>query len=76
MKVKKLIKLLQQAEKDYGDVPVKLMDYLSSNWRPIKIAMRHHPYTLDNGVMNREEPVNSIGLSTVKPFAEDLIINP
>lgn len=74
MKLSKLIKTLRDAQKQFGDVPVKLMDEESGNWHPLAQVMKLHPYTAPHGCLNRAEPVNAIALTRSGGNAEDLVL--
>lgn len=74
MKLSKLIKTLRDAQKKFGDVPVKLMDEESGNWHPLAEVLKLHPYTAQHGCLNRTEPVNAIALTRIGGSASDLVL--
>ena len=57
-----LIKVLQQAKKQYGDVPVSLQDNESGYNVPIMEIQKVHPRSGPYSGQNRSEPVNGIVL--------------
>lgn len=74
MKTSQLIEILVNAIGLYGDVAVKLMDSESGDWKPIGSVIKLHPYTAKHGGMNRNEPVDSLAITTYKNNAEDLVL--
>jgi len=62
MTINQLIKVLKQAKKDFGDVPVMLVDSESGYNVPILEVQKLHPYTGQYGCLNRKEPVNGISI--------------
>ena len=74
MKLSKLIKTLRKAQKQFGDVPVNLMDEESGNWHPLAEVLKLHPYTAEHGCLNRAEPVNAIALTRSGGNAPDLVL--
>ena len=60
MTINQLIKVLKQAKKDFGDVPVMLLDSETGANVPIMEVQKLHPYTGQYGCLNRSEPVNGI----------------
>jgi len=74
MKLSKLIKTLHAAQKQYGDVPVNLLNEESGNWHPLAEVIKLHPYTAKHGCLNRAEPVNAIALTRISGNAPDLIL--
>ena len=74
MKLSQLIKTLRAAQKQFGDVPVNLMDEESGNWHPLAQVIKLHPYTAPHGFMNRAEPVNAIALTRNGGIADDLVL--
>lgn len=75
MNLSKLIKILQAAKKNYGDVPVKLIDSESGDYVLVKEVIKLHPFTTGYGFMNRGKPVNSIAICSNTSNAEDLVLN-
>jgi hypothetical protein len=74
MKLSKLIKTLRAARKQYGDVPVNLLNEESGNWHPLAEVIKLHPHTAKHGCLNRAEPVNAIALTRISGNAPDLIL--
>ena len=74
MKLSQIIKILRAAKKQYGDVPVMLMDEEDGRWCPVKEVMKLHPNTDPHGCLNRAEPVNAIALSRTGGNAPDLVL--
>ena len=74
MKLSQIIKILRTEKKQYGDVPVMLMDEEDGRWCPVKEVMKLHPYTDKHGCLNRAEPVNAIALSRTGGNAPDLVL--
>lgn len=62
MTINQLIKVLKQAKKDFGDVPVTLVNGETGQYVPIMEATKLHPHTGQYGCINRSEPVNGISL--------------
>jgi hypothetical protein len=62
VKLSKLIKVLQTAKKSYGDVDVKLMNPNDGRWDDVKMLIKLHPYTDQYGCLNRQDPVNAVGI--------------
>lgn len=73
MKLSKLIKALQSAKKQYGDVPV-VVQIPCGTWVAVREVMRLHPFTGPYWTMNRNHPVNAIGLSQYTGNESDLVI--
>lgn len=76
MNLSLLIKTLTAAKKQFGDIPVHLIDPESGHFNPIGSAMRLHPHTDPNGCTNRAAPVYGIALLVGRCHAKDLEINP
>lgn len=74
MKLSKLIKTLRAAQKQFGDIPVKLMDEESGNWLPLAEVIKLHPYTAEHRFLNRAEPVNAIALTRNEGNTPDLVL--
>jgi hypothetical protein len=75
MKLSKLIKVLQNAKKELGDVPVMVMDEEMGSWEYLSEVLKLHPYTGPYGCMDRTKPADSIGLVRNKGFSsKDLLL--
>jgi hypothetical protein len=75
MKLSKLIKVLQNAKKELGDVPVMVMDKETWSWEYLCEVLKLHPYTGPYGCMDKTKPADSIGLVINKGFSsKDLIL--
>lgn len=75
MKISKLIKTLQNAKKEFGDVPVMIMDEEAGGWEYIFEVLKLHPYTGIHGSMDRTKPVHAVAMVRVEGFsAEDLLL--
>ena len=74
MKLSKLIKTLRDAQKQFGDVPVNLMDEESGYWHPVAQVLKLHPYTAEHGCLNRAEPVNAIAITRSGGNAPDIVL--
>ncbi|MDA1178797.1 MAG: hypothetical protein O2931_08385 [Planctomycetota bacterium] len=74
MKISKLIKTLRAAKKQFGDVPVNLMDEESGNWHPLAEVIKLHPYTAQYGCLNRNDPVDAIAITRNGGNAPDLVL--
>ena len=75
MKISELKKILNAAQKAFGDVPVKIIDADSGYYLNLKQVYKIHPYTAQYGCLNRNEPVNGIVLSSDTCNAPDLVLN-
>lgn len=75
MKLGALIKILQNAKKDFGDVDVQLMDSDTGRWNDVQMVIKLHPFTDQWGCLNRAEPVNAVGILDVT-YKSDLNIHP
>ena len=71
MKISKLIKTLQNAKKEFGDVPVMLMDEEAGGWEYVFEVCKLHPYTGIYGSMDRSKPVNAIAMVRIKGFSSE-----
>jgi len=74
MKITELIQLLQQAHIQYGDVDMVLRDRETGYWKPVQEVLKLHPYTGKYGTMNRDKPVNAIGMVYGTGHASDLVL--
>jgi hypothetical protein len=74
MKMSEMIRTLKQAQKQFGDVDVKLMDSETGNWIDVKTILKIHPIGA-NGCTDRKQPVNAVGISDLIGHANDLILN-
>jgi hypothetical protein len=74
MKLSKLIKTLQNAKKEFGDVPVMLMDEEVGGWEYLAEVLKLHPYTGLHGSIDRSKPVHGVGMVRVKGFSSDLLL--
>jgi hypothetical protein len=63
MKLSKMIKTLKAAKKAYGDVNVKLMQPNDGHWIEVAMLIKLHPYTEQHGCLNRQDPVDAIGIT-------------
>lgn len=76
MNLSLLIKTLTAARKQFGDIPVHLIDPESGYFNPIGSVMRLHPRTDPNGCTNRAAPVYGIALLEGECYAKDLEVKP
>ena len=76
MNLSLLIKTLTAARKQFGDIPVYLIDGESGNKNPIVSVMRDHPRDYVRGGIKRNEPPNGIVLLDGKCYANDLEVKP
>ena len=74
MKISKLIKTLQNAKKEFGDVPVMILDEEAGGWEYIFEVLKLHPYTGLHGSIDRSKPVHGIGMVRSKGFSSDLLL--
>lgn len=74
MRITQLIEALQAAHKEFGDVPVKLIDDESGRYVPVYQAIKLHPFTAPHGCMNRKEPVNAIAITRSMGNSPDLVL--
>ena len=74
MKLSKLIKTLQNAKKEFGDVPVMLMNEEMWSWEYLAEVSKLHPYTGLHGSMDRSKPADAIAMVRVKGFSSDLLL--
>jgi hypothetical protein len=74
MKLSQMIKTLQKAQKQFGDVDVKLMDSETGNWIDVKTVLKIHPIGA-NGCTDRNQPVTAVGISSLIGHANDLTLN-
>ena len=75
MKISKLIEILNVAQKDFGNVDVKLIDAETGDYNPIIEIIKLHPFTGGHGCMNRNEPVNTIAFMDFGGNSPDLVLN-
>lgn len=75
MKLSKLIKILRKAKKDYGDVPVKVLDEYGCDWQPVVEVIKLHLHTVSFGCPDRKSPVAGVALSRQAGYALDLVIS-
>jgi len=73
MTISNLIKTLQAAKKEFGDVPVLLMNEENGYWWPVLEVAKSHPNG-ENGFLDRSQPVNGIRLCRRACSASDLLI--
>lgn len=74
MLLSELIAKLNKALVQFGDVPVKITDPESGRKLLVYEVLKLHPYTALHGCMNRNEPVDSIEISTHPYNSSDLRI--
>ncbi len=75
MKISELLRILKDAKREFGDVNAYLLDAETGNWINIKEILKLHPYTGEYGCMNRNDPVNAIGITAYDKNAPDLVLN-
>ena len=75
MKLSQLIKTLTDAKKKFGDIPAAIMSEETGNWHHVTLVVKLHPYTAAYRCMNRDEPVNVIGITWQRGMSEDLILS-
>ena len=74
MKTTELIRILQMAHLEYGDVPVQLMNPETGDWDVVQSVIKLHPYNGPHGCMNRTQPVNALAITKCRNNAEDLVL--
>jgi hypothetical protein len=74
MKTTELIRILQMAQLEYGDVPVQLMNPETGDWKIVQSVIKLYPYTGPHGCMNRTQPVNALAITYFRNNADDLVL--
>lgn len=74
MKLSKVIKTLQNAKKQFGDVPVMLIDEEAGGWEYLADVLKLHPYTGLHGSIDRSKPVYGVAMVRVKGFSSDSLL--